>query len=963
MSLTLVLGPANSAKAGEVLGACAAAADRDAMLVVPTRPDAEWYGRELATRGAVLGGSVVTFRGLVEEIGRRTGYRPARVSPLQRDRLLRRALARAELTVAKRSVEGRGFPDAAWRLISELERSLIPPEQFAAALRALAARHQATRDYTRDLATLYEGYARELDRRGRVDGELFAWRAVEALVASPAAWGTAPVFVYGFDDLTPAELYAIETLAGPVGAHVTVSLTWEPRRAALAARGEAVDVLRPHATRVLELPAVAEHYAPVSRRPLHHLERHLFQPDCSSRIDPGTSIRLLEAGGERAEVELVAAEVLRLLRGGMPAGEIAVVYRSLRHIGALVKRVFEEFGIPIALQREVRFDHTPLGRGLLALARCSFLDGSRATAADLIAYLRTPGLLTKADIADRVEATVRREGLRSAEEAIPRTGLRFAEMDVLRRAADPVEELGRQARRLFASHRRGLAPVLDHREELDGRALAVLMRSLGELAELGDAIRGEELLDVLGELTVPLTDSSSADAVLIAEPLEIRARRFRAVFVCGLQENEFPRPRGVDPFLPDELRWELGTLGLRLRLRTDSLEQERYLFYACISRATDQVVLSYRSSDEEGNVELPSPFIEDVAELLDDQWSLRRRRRLLDEVVWPADEAPTAREWARANAASMDVRTQPRLYALGEVARGHVRHCVLVSAGALESYADCPMKWLVERELQPEPFGPLNDMLVRGGLVHTVLEELLRRLGGRITEDSLPEARRIVASALRERTADVGVGRPEAVRAGLVRAIEADVDRYLSVEASFGTEWPAQEIERRFGFEDEDPESLPALELRGSVRVRGVIDRVDIEPAVAPKRAVVRDYKTGGTRPEFQGVRWEADRSLQVPLYMLAVRELLGLDPVAGFYQPLGGDDLRPRGAFLEGAPVGSEIVANDARTRAELEGTLDTISERAVELALALRAGELTPRPETCSRFGCAYPGICRAG
>ena len=49
---------------------------------------------------------------------------------------------------------------------------------------------------------------------------------------------------------------------------------------------------------------------------------------------------------------------------------------------------------------------------------------------------------------------------------------------------------------------------------------------------------------------------------------------------------------------------------------------------------------------------------------------------------------------------------------------------------------------------------------------------------------------------------------------------------------------------------------------------------------------------------------------------MLVVRELLGLDPVAGFYQPLGGGDLRARGAFREGAGVGSSVVANDARDR-----------------------------------------------
>ena len=102
MPLTLVLGPANSAKAGRLLGACVDAADRDAVLVVPTRQDVEWYGRELAARGAILGGPVVTFRGLLEEIARRTGYRPARVSPLQRDRLPRRGLSRVELTVGQR---------------------------------------------------------------------------------------------------------------------------------------------------------------------------------------------------------------------------------------------------------------------------------------------------------------------------------------------------------------------------------------------------------------------------------------------------------------------------------------------------------------------------------------------------------------------------------------------------------------------------------------------------------------------------------------------------------------------------------------------------------------------------------------------------------------------------------------------------------------------------------------------
>jgi RecB family exonuclease len=801
--------------------------------------------------------------------------------------------------------------------------------------------------------------------------------------------------------------HALEVLSGPAGAEVVVSLTWEPERAALAARGDAVDALRSRAADVVELPARAEYYEAHSRAALHHLERRLFEPGSGERLDPGGAVRLMESGGERAEAELVAAEVLALIRAGVPASEIAVVYRSLRRAGPLVERVFAACGIPVAMRREVPFVHTPIGRGTLALARCALLGEGRASAAQLLTYLRTPGLLAEPEIADRVEAAVRRSGLRTAGEALAQSDLELSELDLLRGARDPLQELGRQAERLFSSHRRGLAPLLDSREELDARALAVLLRSLHDLGELDERMTGEEVVDMLDRLSVPVEFGQGREAVLVAEPLEIRAGRFRAVFICGLQESEFPSAGAPDPLLSDELRRELASLssadgggGLQLRMREETLEHERYLFYAAVTRATDQVVLSYRSSDEEGGIELPSPFIADVAELFHPGWTARRRRRLLADVVWPAQDAPTARELARAVAterrAAQDRQAEAKreagdgrqaapsgeaAYVLGEAALSHVRHRRLVSAGALENYADCPVKWLVERELQPQRLAPDSASMVRGHVVHRVLEELYRRLGGLATEATLARAEVLTAELLGEYGAAVGAGQPPAIRAGLVRAIGADISRFVSQEASSDSEWPAEKLELRFGF-DEEPESLPALELPDGVRVRGVIDRVDVGPgppspgsgtALVPastddddsgaRRAIVRDYKTGGTRPEYQGARWDLDRQLQVPLYMLAAAQLLELQPVAGFYQPLGGDDLRARGVFVEGAPVGSEVVRTDARTPEDIQATLDAAAERAAELAAGLRAGRLAPRPETCSRCGCAYPGICRAG
>ncbi len=993
MPLTLVLGPANSAKAGEVLGAYGAATHRGALLVVPTTADAQYYGREAAARGDVLG-SVMTFSGLAVEIGRRAGYSRRRLTAFQRERVLRGVMAEVRFEVLGESAASAGFAAAAGNLISELERSLVTPERFAGALQAWASGDRRRRPYADDLASLYRAYTRALDRLGRVDADLFTWSALDALRAAPGRWGSDPVFFYGFDELTALERDAVETLCRIVGTEVTVSLNYEPGRVAFAARAQAVEELRPLAQRVLELPALDQHYKSGSRVVLHHLERSLFEAG-SERLDPGDAVRLLEAGGERAEAELVAAEVLSLLGSGVPAEQIVLVCRSLPDTAPLFERVFARYGVALTTQRRLPFSHTPLGRGLVALARCAWLVDAPAEA--LLTYLRSPGMLIQPELVDRLELDVRRAVVRTVEQARERLGWTLAEVDVLRTALVPGGELAHQARRLFAAPHRGSAPQLGSDEELDARALATLLRALedlsdlgelgqlGELGEPGERPSGTELIELMEELEVRHGPETRPGAVLLADPLGIRARRFRAVFVCGLQEGRFPRLGAPEPFLGDERRWEIAAAsGLPLRPSEDSLERERYLFYSCVSRATEQLVLSYRSSDEEGNLELPSPFLRDVADLLVGDWTERRRRRLLSDVIWAPDAAPTACELARAEAAAAapqfgepPVRTQT----LSAAALGHVRHRELVSAGALELYADCPVKWLVERELAPARFEPAPDPLARGSYIHDLLEELLRRLGAPLTAETLPRALALLDELIEQRPAPIAPGRPEPLRAAALKAIEADIRRYLVHEAADGCGWEPRGLELRFGFAEE-PESLPAVTLADSlpavtlgeslpavtpgdgsepVLLRGVIDRLDVDPGGSGE-AIVRDYKTGSTRPEYAGARWREDRQLQVALYMVAVRDLLGLVPVAGLYQPLGGGDLRPRGVFLEGAPVPDSVLGNDARSAEELEEVLADAVTRAVALAAELRSGTLRPCPQTCSRDGCRYPGICRS-
>ena len=94
-----------------------------------------------------------------------------------------------------------------------------------------------------------------------------------------------------------------------------------------------------------------------------------------------------------------------------------------------------------------------------------------------------------------------------------------------------------------------------------------------------------------------------------------------------------------------------------------------------------------------------------------------------------------------------------------------MRHQQIVSGGALELYSDCPVKWLVERELAPPPLDPDPDPLARGAFIHHVLEEVIGRLEGPVSPESLPDAERILAEVLEEFAPELSPGRSPAVRA------------------------------------------------------------------------------------------------------------------------------------------------------------------------------------------------------
>ena len=428
--------------------------------------------------------------------------------------------------------------------------------------------------------------------------------------------------------------------------------------------------------------------------------------------------------------------------------------------------------------------------------------------------------------------------------------------------------------------------VLSGPEQDEARALSAAQKALGELrAVLGrqpaDAAR---VLRVLEQLEVHAGERPQPDRVQVATPEAIRARRFEVVFACGLQEGEFPRGATPEPFLSDEDRRAIATAsGLVLPVREDRLDRERYLFYVCASRAERLLVVSSRSSDEEGNPQAESYFVDDVRELLGE--GAEERTRSLSDVTWTADDAPTAAELDRAHAAAGPRRPEPAPGPLTtQPLLDHLASREAVSAGALEHFADCPVKWLVENLLRPDELAPDPEAMVRGSYAHDVLQHTYRRLREetgerRVTHANLADAERILLEELRERRSEFRLSPKQTRVRAAARRLEFDLLRFLRSEADSDSRFEPAELELAFGLD----EGSEPVEVAGGLRLRGRIDRVDVKDGMA----LVIDYKTGRSVDRYKVASWEPENRFQAALYMLVVERLLGLRPVGGVYVAL----------------------------------------------------------------------------
>ena len=707
------------------------------------------------------------------------------------------------------------------------------------------------------------------------------------------------------------------------------------------------------------------------------LEKSLTQPRNPKYDSGGEGVSFVEAPDRRAEVDAAARQIRAWLDEGLRLRDIGVFVRSIEPYQAVIDASFAEHGIPFFIDRRRTAGHHPLVQftraavavalndwphdaaiGLLkgGLANVAPADADAAENYVLLHRIRNAGWRGRWAFSGSAARGEREEDRPAVAENVGRLeAIRAALVDGLKPLLDALPA-GRGASVKVGDVAAALCQIYEHfrvRETLSG-----WIESAAEAGELQAAEEHEQvwaevaklleqMVDLLGEERVSPRDFAdvleygleqfdlaiippTVDEVLVGAADRTRTPALRAAVVMGLTAGQFPLARFEESILSDPERklFERHDLDLAPGSRRATMD-EAFLGYQVLTRASERLLLTRATSDDEGRPQAASSLWTRVADLfpaLNPTVVPRPSPEHLEAVGTPRQLVTTLMRWARdggetggAAAALYDRlarhpadggpidrmrgRAWPALSydndaALSPaVAADLFPRPLLTSVSRIETFAACPFKHFARYGLglQPREDEEQVTPLDLGNAYHQVLE----RVVGRVVREKLDWAG---GADLRADVSHFAAEIGEQLRGEIM--LSTGRNRYLltRVERTLQEVIDGQrEAHRRGGFRPKYTELAFGEEGRGlgpfsletakhrEVRLRGKIDRVDVCDGASA--AVVVDYKlaqSGGLKLDrvYHGL------SLQLLTYLLVLQtngtalpdQQTELKPAAAFY-------------------------------------------------------------------------------
>lgn len=674
---TVYRGAARSGKTARILEMMYAELDtgHEPLLIVPTRYLKDMLSRRISEeRGGFTGKLIVTLNelvnGIVSDPATGASLTLQRINDFEAYLLIDFIIQemKNELVYFKNSVSNSGIVKMLYSLISELRASMVLHPDGEDAYAILKDAYPSDSDRHRkwaDIWRIYHEYEKRLDSLDLVDSYRVLKIATERLENGSAGNFNSYHSLYfdGFFDFTHSQFRL-------VGALIERYLQ-DGKEAVMTLPASNFTVVDETVRQFKQRFSIRWCELKSERRFSDQIERLLSGESMTGRHE--VKLTEIHAFGKYRETERIAHEICRLVREeGYSYQDIAVIVRNPDSYRDILHDVFRQLEIPYYQSRDDQLKSNPViimiynlfryavngmdNTAVLGIARSGYVKKKWAALSEInnllteyingdmkdwirhmegkIRFLRMELnriLIGEEDESDFLRDTkvieYRIQGLERLNKTLKeflqivfhfKDGETYTVDDLIRWLSSLIDELG-----IYDALRS--SELKDKKQYLlltrDFMAFRRLKESLTSMMKavivLGKSrFSAQELFDIFDNLISDIRYRYRfypSNSVKVLSPFDARESTFKAVFIPGLNENEFPGKSAIT--LADyRERMKLNDMTKVMILDDDKrrINLERMDFYVAVTRATDRIYFGHTPFDETGSQILPSIFLEEI---------------------------------------------------------------------------------------------------------------------------------------------------------------------------------------------------------------------------------------------------------------------------------------------------------------------------------------------------------------
>jgi ATP-dependent helicase/DNAse subunit B len=930
-----------------------------------------------------------------------------------------------------------GFLELLIRTVRKLKRQCVSPEEFSTRTAGLEGNLLVK---CQAFYSIYSGYERIKTEKRLMDVDDISIKAANACLKAKLFYNTAVIVVDGFFNIDPVNIKLLENIQrGFSGISFYANVPYKNENNEQFLKNE---VLRDFMKMGFETQEDEADSATMKNPCFGPIARHIYSGGGDIKAD-AENFGIVNSPCMDHEIRVFAGKAKELIRNQkVKPSDIAVITADTENYRQKMISIFEEYEIPLCVGRKTRLSSVPVIKDVMALWKLGLTDEYPAAFVSVV----TSKYMLPFEVLLHEGFTVERL-LKLAEEILKRKDKESCFGAFLDEYANAVEnEPAKEAMKKYIAsvctfektlQEKPLDAVAGFEGFLEGVQIKTNLSNLSregmidEKMWFRDTEAVEELIKIFhrlgrayGEYRLEPKDvepeglirdildmaggieiegaAKETDGVRFFPPNLSRGQVYDTVFVLGVNEGMFPRAGSEAKLFDAAETKRLYDAGIDLGRNEWETEREKLRFNACVATASRRLYLSCRTADEDGNVMMVSPFIDEVISVLDKEdrekivekpVSMRERVSFKGKISSTGEAVKAVntnlRNNSRIDCGIINPEVQKRLKypahaATIEFSRemgkrfdaydGKLEHPVLAqqdisygfSASQLNSYSRCSFTYFAQRVLDIV----VDDDIVKEALdIGSFYHEVLSAYHSENQNPCVPDMEKL--DAVFYNKADRLAF--DSVPIFLKNLIIEDL---LMILRNFITH-DAQNMSRYYNATGcllkpvmlEESFKMKLGEDKGILK--GIADRVDLETDSKGDytgRFIIYDYKKGGIKGIKECIE---GKDFQLPLYSRAFNAVLkerfrieNPQCLAILYYSI--EKLERNGIIrkdIKKALFEGRKGTRSTPDRVNMEVVLSWAEDEAVKVIDNIRAGCFMV-PKNCpasSVFGCLYSGMCR--